>query len=60
LILVLISALGVLFIFRNMGVQLVYKITRYIALHIIPMKKRNIIAFVGVFMLIPAILVAIF
>lgn len=59
-VLTLISAFGVLFIFRGFGTNLIYKVTRYLSLHVIKMRKRNILKFVGGFILIPALIVVIF
>ena len=59
-VLTLMSAFGVLFIFKNFGSTLIYKVTRYLSLHGIKMRKRNILKFLGGFILIPALIMVIF
>lgn len=60
IVLTMLSAFGVIFIIRGWGANIVYKITRYLSLHIISMKKRNILYFIIGFTIIPLIIVAIF
>jgi hypothetical protein len=60
IILSLMSLFGILFIFGNFGSTIIYKITRYLSLHVIKMRKRNILKFIGGFILIPALIMVIF
>jgi sodium-dependent phosphate cotransporter len=60
IVLTMLSAFGVIFIIKGWGANIVYKITRYLSLHIISMKKRNILYFIIGFTIIPLIIVAIF
>lgn len=59
-VLTLMSSLGILFVVKNGGTTLIYKITRYLSLHGIKMRKRNILKFLGGFILIPALIMVIF
>ncbi len=59
-VLTLMSSFGILFIFKDYGTTLIYKITRYLSLHSIKMRKRNILKFLGGFILIPLLIMVIF
>lgn len=59
-VLMLISMFGVLFIIKGWGVELIYKTTRYLSLHMVHMKKRSILSFLIAFTLFPALIVLIF
>ena len=59
-VLTLMSSFGILFIFGNFGTTIIYKTTRYLSLHGIKMRKRNILKFLGGFILIPALIMVIF
>ncbi len=59
-VLTLMSAFGVLFLFGNFGSMLIYKVTRYLSLHVIKMRKRNILKYIAGFVIIPAIIMLIF
>jgi len=59
-VLTLMSSVGFLFIFKNFGISIIYKITRYLSLHTVKMRKGNILKFLGGFILIPALIMVIF
>lgn len=59
-VLTLMSAFGFLFIVKNIGSNFVYKVTRYLSLHGIKMRKRNILKFLAGFILVPALIMVIF
>lgn len=59
-VLTMMSAFGILFIFRNAGCNLIYRVTRHLSLHIMHMKKRNIVKFLIAFMLVPTTILVIF
>lgn len=59
-VLTMMSALGILFIFGNFGADLIYKVTRYLSLHVIKMRKRNILKYLAGFVLIPVLIMIIF
>ncbi|MBU1445685.1 hypothetical protein KKD70_00270 [Patescibacteria group bacterium] len=59
-VLTLMSAFGILFIFKNFGSNLVYRVTRHISLHLMHMKKRNIVIFLVGFILAPTTILVIF
>ena len=60
IVLTLMSAFGILFIFRNFGSTIIYKITRYLSLHVIKMRKTNILKYIVGFIAIPAIIMLVF
>lgn len=60
IVLTMMSALGILFIFGNYGAGLIYKVTRYLSFHVIKMRKRNILKYIAGFALVPAIIMIIF
>ena len=59
-VLTLMSSVGFLFIFKDFGTTIIYKITRYLSLHTVKMRKRNILKFIASFILIPALIMVIF
>ena len=59
-VLTMMSALGILFIFGNFGSNVIYKVTRYLSLRVIKMRKRNILKYLAGFVLIPALIIIIF
>lgn len=59
-VLTLMSALGILFIFNDFGTTLIWKVTRYLSLHGIKMRKRNILKFLTGFIIVPALIMVIF
>ncbi len=59
-ILTMMSALGILFIFGNFGADLIYRVTRYLSLHVIKMRKGNILKYLAGFVLIPVLIMIIF
>lgn len=59
-VLMLISMLGAVFIIKGWGVSYIYKTTRYLSLHVIHMKKRNVLYFIMGFTLLPAVIFTIF
>ena len=59
-VLSMIAALGVIFMFGNVGSRLVYKTTKYLSGHVIKMRRRNILKYIAGFILIPALLIIIF
>ncbi|MFC1655716.1 hypothetical protein ACFL3C_02505 [Patescibacteria group bacterium] len=59
-VLTLMSAFGIIFLFGNFGSTLIYKITRYLSFHVIKMRKRNILKYIAGFVVIPAIIMLIF
>lgn len=60
IVLTLMSAFGVLFVVKNAGTTMIYKITRYLSLHGIKMRKRNILKFLAGFIIVPALIMVIF
>jgi len=60
IVLTMMASLGILFIFGNYGSTLVYKTTRYLSMHVIKMRRRNILKYLAAFVIIPAIIVIIF
>lgn len=59
-VLSMIAAVGVLFIFGNYGSTLVYKTTKYLSTHVIKMRRSNILKYIAGFALIPLLLILIF
>lgn len=59
-VLTLMSACGILFIFGNFGTTIIYKITRYLSLRVIKIRKRNILKYIAGFIAIPAIIMLVF
>jgi len=59
-VLTLMSAFGILFIFKNAGCNLIYRVTRHLSLHVMHMKKRNIVKFLVAFMFVPTAILVIF
>jgi Na+/phosphate symporter len=59
-VLTLMSAIGILFVFGNFGSTIIYRISRYLSLHVIKMRKTNILKYLAGYILIPLILILIF
>lgn len=59
-VLTMMSALGILFIFGNYGSELIYRVTRYLSLRVIKMRKRNILKYIAGFALAPVLIMIIF
>jgi sodium-dependent phosphate cotransporter len=59
-VLSMLAALGVIFIFGNYGCTLVYKTTKYLSTHVIKMRRGNILKYIAGFALIPILLILIF
>ncbi|MFC1647411.1 hypothetical protein ACFL10_00255 [Patescibacteria group bacterium] len=60
IVLTMMASLGILFIFGNYGSTLIYKVTRHLSMHVIKMRRRNILKYIAGFVIIPALIVIIF
>ncbi len=59
-VLSMIAAVGVIFIFGNYGCTLIYKTTKYLSTHVIKMRRGNILKYIAGFAIIPLLLILIF
>jgi sodium-dependent phosphate cotransporter len=57
LVLTVISALGVLFIIKGAGINLIYKTTRYLTIHVLHKKKRTIVKVLLGFTIAPILII---
>lgn len=60
IVLSMIAAVGVIFIFGNYGCNLIYKTTKYLSTHVIKMRRGNILKYIAAFAIIPLLLILIF